>query len=424
MIDNACTILHLLHQYLPDHIGGVELYTNWLAAAQQGQGQTVHLFHRRSNPATNLQQRVDNGVTIWAGSNGRFTPTNRFTTTFHNPALHKQFSQVLDQTQPDIVHIQHLMGLPLSLVAQLQARRIPYVVTLWDFWWVCANAQLLTNYSEELCAGPQAYLNCARCALARAGFPQFPPAQPLLAAPLAWRVHKLHQVLAKAARVIVPAAFVQNWYANYGLNMANMTILPPGLDYPPDIDMLRQVNGNGQERPLRFGYIGGLSTQKGVHIPLQAFRQLPPTAEFWIAGDPTFDPTYVQQLQRLATPQVHFLGRLNRQAIWHMLAQIDLLIVPSLWYETFAFVISEAFAAGVPVVASDLGVMAERVRHNVDGLLVPPGDVKSMTAALYRFQAEPDLHRRLQDNIQPVQTIQNHAQQLQAIYQEQCLAPE
>lgn len=411
-------ILHLLHQYLPAHVGGVELYTNWLAAAQQAQGHMVHLFHRRSAAEISLQRREDDGVTVWSGSNGRFTPTNRFISTFRNQALQQQFSQVLDQGTPDIVHIQHLMGLPLSLVAQLQTRRIPYVVTLWDFWWVCANAQLLTNYSEELCDGPQAYLNCARCALARAGLPQLPPAQPVLAAPLAWRVRQLRQVLTHAAQVIAPAAFVQSWYADHGLNTANVTVLPPGLDYPPDLDLLRRGDGNGQERPLRFGYVGGLSTQKGVHIPLQAFRQLPQTAEFWVAGDPTFDPTYVAQLQQLATPQVRFLGRLDHQDIWQMLAQIDLLIVPSLWYETFAFVISEAFAAGIPVIASNLGVMAERVRHNIDGLLVAPGDASAMAAALRRFLTEPDLRRRLQDNIQPVPTIANHARQLQTLYQQ------
>jgi glycosyltransferase involved in cell wall biosynthesis len=416
MGNNSNTILHLLHQYLPDHVGGVELYTNWLATAQRAQGQMVHLFHRRSDPGTNLQQRMDHGVTVWSGSNGRFTPTNRFMSTFHNPALHDQFSRVLNQVRPDIVNIQHLMGLPLSLIAQLQARRIPYVVTLWDFWWVCANAQLLTNYSQELCNGPRAYLNCARCALARAGLPQFPPAQPLLATPLAWRAQKLRRVLANAAQVIAPAAFVQNWYADHGLDTANVTVLPPGLDYPAGLNQPCRPDNGERERPLRFGYIGGLSTQKGVHVLLQAFRQLPPTAELWVAGDLTFDPAYGRQLQQLATAQVRFLGRLDRPAIWQMLAQIDLLIVPSLWYETFAFVISEAFAAGVPVIASNLGVMAERVRHELDGLLVTPGDVAAMQIALHRFLTEPALRRHLQGNIQPVETITSHAEQILTLY--------
>jgi glycosyltransferase involved in cell wall biosynthesis len=309
------------------------------------------------------------------------------------------------------------MGLPLSLVAQLQARRIPYVVTLWDFWWVCANAQLLTNYSQELCNGPRAYLNCARCALTRAGLPQFPPAQPLLAAPLAWRVHKLRRVLANATGVVAPAAFVQNWYADHGLDTTNVTVLPPGLDYPADLKRPRREDDREGERPLRLGYIGGLSTQKGVHVLLQAFRQLPPTAELWVAGDLTFDPAYSRQLQQLATPQVRFLGRLDRPAIWQMLAQIDLLIVPSLWYETFAFVISEAFAAGVPVIASNLGVMAERVRHELDGLLVTPGDVAAMRTALHHFLNEPALRRQLQGNIQPVKTITSHAEQILTLYE-------
>ena len=67
-------------------------------------------------------------------------------------------------------------------------------------------------------------------------------------------------------------------------------------------------------------------------------------------------------------------GALAHEQIPRALAELDVLGVPSIWIENAPFVIREAFAAGLPVVASNLGGMAERVRHEVNGLLFRPGD--------------------------------------------------
>ena len=68
-----------------------------------------------------------------------------------------------------------------------------------------------------------------------------------------------------------------------------------------------------------------------------------------------------------------------------VLHDVDVLVVPSMWIENAPFIIREAFAAGVPVIASDLGGMAEMVRDGVDGLLFPPGDARSLAACLRRL---------------------------------------
>jgi glycosyltransferase involved in cell wall biosynthesis len=401
-------ILHLVHQYLPDHVGGTELYTVWLTRALQRQGHDVAVFHRRSAEGTGLARREEDGITIWSAWNGRFQPTNRLLSTFRNQPLLTAFEQVITDFQPDIVHVEHLMGLPTQLLDSLHRQHIPYVVTLWDFWWVCANAQLLTNHSQELCDGPQAFLNCAQCALARANLPQFPPAFPALAVPLRWRNGRLRHTLLQASKLIAPAQFVKQWYVDHGLPAANIEVLSPGLDYP-------EKPAAPPHNTFRVGYIGGLSWQKGVHVLVEAFNQLPETAELWLAGDPEFNPDYVKQLK--TGGRATFLGKLNRQAIWEMLAQVDVVVVPSLWYETFVFVISEAFAMGVPVIASDLGVVAERVRHGVDGMLFAPGNVAQLAQALQTLHDDPALRKQLRQNIAPVPTVADHATAVSQLYQ-------
>ncbi len=405
-------ILHLIHQYLPDHVGGTELYTRWLTRELTRRGHEVAIFHRRSAAGSGLVQRREDGSEIWAAWHGRFQPTDRFLSTFHQPFLRDAFSQALDQIQPALVHVEHLMGLPAAILTILQKRRIPYVVTLWDFWWVCANAQLLTNDTQEICAGPDKFTNCARCVLARSGLSALKLAQPLLPLPLAQRNRILKNSLSQAAALIAPAPFVQNWYVHHGIPAAQMTVVPPGLDYPSPASHLTYH----ASRPFRIGYIGGLSWQKGVHVLVNAFNRLSVPAELWIAGEPNFDPGYVTQLRQLAKGDVRFLGKLERNGVWQMLTQVDVVVVPSLWYETFCFVVSEAFALGVPVIASDLGVLADRVRDGVDGFLFPPGDEAALAALLHRCQTEPDLIPDLRANIRPGLTVAQHTDQIEAIY--------
>lgn len=457
-------ILHLVHQYLPEHIGGTELYTHWLTRALSQRGHCVTIFYRRSVEGVGLNARDEDGVRIWAAWSGLVTSNRRFLATFGEPYVLQAFRQVIAETQPDLVHLQHLMGLPVALVHHLQRLKLPFIITLHDYWWVCANAQLLTNYSQQVCAGPRAYLNCARCALVRAGQPHLWPAIPLITGPLAWRNYLLRQVMHAARRLIAPTQFVRNWYAGRGVPLEKFVVIPHGLEYPsfgslpeqtpetppippalssprqrgeeretrllsamerelggeviPDLSAL-ELGSQGERNPndpIRFAYIGGLSWQKGVHILVRAFSQMVPGGELWIAGDESADLAYASRLRTQATPNVRFLGRLSRAEVWQILAQIDVVVIPSLWYETFSIIVSEAFAAGVPVIASRLGPLADRVHDGVDGLLVPPGDWRALRSALLRFLQDPTLLPRLRAGIRPVPTLQEHIQEIEAVY--------
>lgn len=404
-------ILHLVHQYLPDHVGGTELYTQWMAHQLAGRGHQLDIFYRRYCHGAGLDARHDDAVRVWAAWAGGMSPSRRFWATFNAPAIIDAFGRVIDQVQPDLVHIQHLMGLPAAVVDDLRRRDIPYVITLHDYWWVCANAQLITNYSRQLCAGPKAYVNCARCALARAGHANLWPAVPLMALLLARRNRLLHQILNAAGGLIAPSQFVGEWYAARGVNISKLRVIPHGLDSPPLSGPQRPAGA-----PLRLAYIGGLTWQKGVHILVEAFNGIDNDAELWIAGDESAEPDYVTQLRHLAGPNIRFLGKLTHQGVWDTLVQVDVVAVPSLWYETFSLIISEAFAAGVPAVASNLGPLADRVTDGVDGLLAPPGDVGAWRHTLQRFLQEPELLPQLKKGIQPVRTLEDHVSEVEALY--------
>jgi glycosyltransferase involved in cell wall biosynthesis len=405
-------ILHLVHQYMPEYVGGTELYTHWLTYALSRRGHQVTIFYRRSAEGVGQEHRVEGGVHIWAAWAGLQPPTRRFLATFGDPPIAQAFEHVVAEARPDLVHIQHLMGLPLALVHSIQRQGIPFVITLWDFWWICANAQLLTNYSQQICDGPRAYLNCARCALARANRSPLWPALPGLVGLLAWRNYLLRRVMQTARRLIAPTEFVQDWYAAHGAPSENLVVIQPGLE--PAMPVTWSMREPG--RPVRFAYIGGLSWQKGIHVLVEAFNGVHGAGELWIAGDESFDPAYVARLRAQATPGVRFLGKLTREEVWKTLAQVDVVVVPALWYETFSFIVSEAFAAGVPVVASRLGPLADRVHDGIDGLLMPPGDMAAWRATLQRLVDEPSLPARLRANVRPPATLDEHVAEIESLY--------
>ncbi len=413
-------ILHIVHQYPPDHVGGTELYTVWLTRALQQQGHEVAVFHRASGTGSGVAQRQDAGVTVWSAWDGPMTPNGRFRATFRSTPLQQAFDHVLAETRPQLIHLQHLMGLPVSIASQLQRLGLPYVVTLHDYWYGCANAQLITNYDNTLCAGPNGWLNCARCAMARAERPDVVLARPVIAPLFAARHYLLRRVLAKAAAIIAPSSFVQQQYAALGLPTQQMRVVRHGIELPDAVNQQLLLEKRPfPHHPLNISYIGGLSWQKGVHLLVTAVNQLPPeSARLTIYGDPEPFPDYVAQLKQSANPQtIQFGDRLARQNLWRVLAQTDVLVVPSVWYETSSLIIQEAQAARVPVIASNIGAIPEKVTAGVDGLLVPPNDSQALHASLHGLIQQPARLRELRDNIQPVRSIAQHLAEIEMLYE-------
>lgn len=406
-------VLQLVHQYLPEHVGGTELYTQSVARMLARSGHEVGVFYRHYAVGGGLEHRTDEGVALWAARSGPENPTRRFLATFGDANIERSFERVLDDFGPDLVHVQHLMGLPTSVISSIRQRRIPFVVTLHDFWWVCANAQLLTNYGRQICAGPRLWMNCGRCALARAGVDGLWPVAPLLVPLLAARARLQQRNLLAADVLIAPTAFVRGWYAAHGVPAEQIQVLPHGIESPEIPARVPEP-----DRPVRFACIGGLAWQKGVHVLVEAFTGLAGRAELWIAGDASADPAYAGELRALAGDGVRFLGPLTHRQVWETLAQADALIVPSLWYEAFSLIAHEAFAAGVPVIASRLGALAEVVRDGVDGVLVPPGDVDAWRGALRRLVDDPAHLERLRAGVQPPLGLAQHVQRLSDVYEQ------
>jgi glycosyltransferase involved in cell wall biosynthesis len=418
-------ILHLVHQYPPHFIGGTEQYTRSVATAQAESGHDVAVFV----PTPDVAQRdaglpapdLENGVKIYRIPIGNRSRLQVFLHTFREPSLRRSWQAVLQTERPDLVHIEHLMGMPAAAASDLLDRSIPFVVTLHDYWYLCANAQLLTNTDQTICAGPDDLaLNCTRCAVARAGLKGAGGIAPLLAPIMKRRNRATAAVLKAAGRVIAPTSFVRDIYEGLMPRELHIDVLPHGIKLPQSSIDKAQSERRRDERDgrLRVGYIGNIARQKGPHILIDAVNFLPEQdIALTLYGDTTVFPDYVSELQTsIGRPGIKLGGTLSREELWQAIAGFDIVVLPTLWYETSVLVIDEVHAMGVPVIGSDIGVMREKILDGVNGRLFPPGDADALRAILLEIINEPEMIEAWRQNIRPVNSIAQHISALEEIY--------
>lgn len=423
-------VLLVLHFFLPRHSAGTEVYTDSIARALRERGHDVHLFFTEkvlSRHNYTLERREWHGIPCHVLTNNLLYES--FDETFSNPEVERQFRVVLDETKPDVVHVQHLMLLSMGLPAIAKERGIPVLMTLHDFFLACARFGQLLEHGERVCSGPEPK-KCANCMadfkfaqtkfqqrmisairwtknvagfdlapvvdvlrglpLVRGGGSEPENSTPGEAAdrarrarvdtfaPLFKRRAKAFLALARHVdRFLAPSRTVREGMTAFGLSKRKIHVLPLGIEMPPHAERRRREHDD-----VVFGFIGTLAPHKGVHVAIEAMRYMKGHGRLLVFGRRDYYPDYVARLEQLAQGlNVELKGPVPRRDLVKAFAQIDVLVVPSIWFENFPIVIQEARSAGVPVVASNLGGMAEAVRHDVDGLLFPPGDAKALARA-------------------------------------------
>ena len=413
-------VLLVSHKFPPYALGGVEIYTHHLAQALRARHQ-VFVFYRhddRDGPVfAEHDQEADGVLTRRVSCNPRgwkASVAGEFFGTFLNREIEASFARFVAKVQPDLIHVQHVMALSARLLHLGRQSGTPLLLTLHDYWFICGNSQLVWP-DGQTCRGKAGGMNCVRCAAAaRFPSPLIPWLRPALAPLFLYRDRVVRQAALQARRFISPSRFLIEQYVAAGFPRERFTDLENGIQ----LERIRRFPWQPFDGPLRVTFLGALAWQKGAHVLAEAFNGLPGgVACLRIWGNPTAFPDYADYLGRMLThPDARLMGPIANERVGEVLADSDVLVVPSLWYENSPVVIQEARAMGVPVVASGLGALAEKVHHDVDGLLFPPGDAAALRQALQRLVAEPALLPRLRQGIPLPTDIDQHARELEAVY--------
>jgi glycosyltransferase involved in cell wall biosynthesis len=397
-------VLLVVHGFPPAALGGTEIYVRDLARALRDRfGDEVVVLARENDPARPehaLRRESRDGLGLVLVNN-TFRDRRPFEETWRDPVIRRHVAEVLDEWRPDVVHVHHLTGLTADLAEETKARGIPTVVTLNDYWLLCQRGQLL-DLDYARCAGPNP-AGCARCL-------HTSPKEAVR------RTEGVARLFETATHFLAPSETLLERFLAHGLRADRVTLARQGIDQGP----FERLGRTAADR-LRLGFLGSLMVSKAPDVLLQAFARLPAgTASLVLYGASVpyhGDDRYRRRLEPLlTTPGVRWSGEISHDAVPSALAALDVVVVPSIWIENAPFVIKEAFVAGIPVVASDLGGMRELVTHETSGLLFPPGDVGALGKALLRLAREPGLLARLREGLPRVETIEEDAGRTRALY--------
>lgn len=457
-------ILMPVHFFLPDHSAGTEVYTYNLARALQERGHQVEIFCTEkilSRRSYSVIKRDVDGLTCHVMVNN--LEHEEFSETFANPRAEGAFQRVLDSFQPDIVHVQHLMLLSLGIPRISRAAGARVVMTLNDFWLFCVRFGQLLLPDGSLCGGPN-LPDCQTC-LQDFRFSQGSPEKAVIKmlqvtrelsgvdlAPLVYwaqdrshwlrkrktdnpskasqagsdqdleqelrhRIRKVNLLIEQVDLFLSPSATVADRVAQWGIPRNKLRVSRYGIDTSPFEGLQRAERA---DEKIVFGYVGTLAPHKGVHILMQAMQKLPPElCRLHVFGSDAHYGDYGRMLKDVAQEMdVTFNGPLDRSQIGRAFETIDCLVMPSLWLENSPVVIQEAFAAGVPVIASGQGGMAELIQDGRSGRLFPAGDVTSLAKHMAAVIQNPTTLRTWSVTMDPPRTIQDDAEAMEETYRE------
>lgn len=440
-------IVLVTHRFLPDSMGGTELYTLNLARRLRDVGHRVSVWTYAPGNTRDVvaHEGEYSGIPVWRLAFGLEHTDNPMLEEYDNPRVAHFVSQAFDGHRPDLLHVTHFGYLSTSILAVAKQHDIPVVVTLTDFWVICPVGLLLRN-DGSLCSGPVEIGECARCiahmgtrgaryaalsqhvplslwrsAAALCGLPllrRIPYGRWLLA--LRRRGRVVRERLLGADAILCPGQFLREMLVRNGYPATRLRLLPHGIVNPAALRTTRQPQTWGA---LRFGYVGPLAKHKGAHLPIEAFARLKAdgsaTLSYWgsqRAGDA--DRNYAATiLKRISdTMGATHRGPYPNDAVKEVMTDLDVLIMPSLFYENTPTILYEAFAGGVPAIASDQGGVRELVQTYQGGWLFPRGDAASLAALMERLILQRDEVARAAARIRPVPDFADHVREVLDIY--------
>jgi glycosyltransferase involved in cell wall biosynthesis len=426
-------ILLAVHHCPPTYVGGAEWRAHRTAKALLERGHDVRVVcveridRAPSGCAIGWTDDVYLGVPIRRLEFDLVHAADRSTWEYNNPWVTEHLAALMTSWRPAVFHL--FSGYLIGGGAILAARElgIPTVLTATDYWFVCPRITLLRS-DGSLSGMPISAARCARCLGEERR-------------PLRWLGRLWPQAMdfywrrrgVEIARVESRQAFLRAAMASVDTTIAPSAFLAQVLQsaqvVPSRLIVLRQGYAGDVSRPsarrretgLRLGYLGQIAPHKGVHVLLRALKRLPlAPITLTVYGDMSAWPRYARRLRRLAGSdgRIVFAGAFPRHRVREVMDAFDVVVVPSLWFENSPNSIVEAFANGVPVIATRLGGMAELVEHGVSGLLFERGNERDLARQVKTLLDEPGLLESLRRGIPVTKTFEQEVDELELVYRD------
>jgi glycosyltransferase involved in cell wall biosynthesis len=435
-------VLHVPFCYYPDPVGGTEVYLAALAEAQQATGHEIAI----AAPGEKSQTYVHEGFPVYRFGVGSVSLRQLYGE--GDPVAAATFEQILDRVRPDILHLHAFTGaVSPPLARSARRRKIPVVFTYHTPTVTCCRGTML-EWGSRICDGEMRVKRCTGCMLHGKGLPR--TAGMLLGALPAgvgrfagtaglkggiWTAVRSTELVAirhtavrrflleETDHIFAVCEWVRAVLVANGVPSGKITLSRQGTRTPSTspAGATTRAASPGPSSPVRLAFLGRIDRVKGINILIDALALLP-HLELRLDVFAVAQGEEGRQLEKELAAQarsdrrIRFMPPMAANDVVERLRGYDALLVPSQVLETGPLVIYEAFAAGIPVVGSALGGIAELVRNGETGVLVGERSATAWADAIRRLVGEPGLLRKLKAAPKPTRTAMDAARDAAEVY--------
>lgn len=319
----------------------------------------------------------------------------------------RSLKERLQSERPDVVHFHNILPL-ISPAAYYAAHSegVPVVQTLHNYRLLCPNAQFFRDGGAcEDCLGkpvpwPGVVHACYRESRAASG---------VVAGMLT--VHRFLKTWTQKVDVYIALTeFARQKFIEGGIPAEKVAVKPNFVNPDP---------GPGEGKGGYALYVGRLSEEKGVGTMLRAWELLGDRMPLKVVGDGSLAERVSGAVER--SSGVEWMGQIPGEQVTELMKDAAFLVFPSTWYEVFPLVIVEAFATGLPVIASDIGNMSSLIDHGHTGLHFRPGDGEDLAVQVGWVLSHPDelsrMRREARTEFEAKYTAEHNYERLMEIYE-------
>jgi len=417
--EQGLRILQVVQGFPPEFIGGTEFYCRALTCVLQEKGHHCFVLAGSNQQAREpaLVTTDEEGICVTRYVSPLSPRWREQQVDPYNPEAELLVRRHLETVRPDVVHVHHWLRLTNNIVSLAAELGIPAVVTLHDLWTSCARLHRQHRLGH-FCQEPPSPSLCHSC-VERSSW----QGDTEVRQAIELRQEQIAEELRLARCLLVPSETHRQFLSRL------LDISPDRLRVVPHGSIVHLLPHSDNEhsrfppRPLRLAYWGYLVHHKGVHLLLEAARQLkdPSTVEVHLTGLAP-DAQYLEYLQELAEGlSVTFSGEYQPADLARL--DVDIAVFPSLAYESYSFVLDEARQLGLPMIVSDRGALAARVGEA--GLAFPAGDAGALACRIQEVLDTPSLLEDMRQKLPsfPSSSMTEHAQVLEAVYEEAIRIP-
>jgi glycosyltransferase involved in cell wall biosynthesis len=337
---------------------------------------------------TALLETRNHRVLRYEVHNDQVKHVNRLTLakdTVWNTSAYRELRALIRRERPDVVHFHNTLPLvsPAGYYAA-KAEGAPVIQTLHNYRLLCPVALFFRDGRVcEDCMGkavpwPGVVHRCYRGSRAASG---------VIATMLT--VHRALRTWTEMVDVYVALTeFARNKFVEGGLPAGKIVVKPNFVAPDP---------GRGQGGGGYALFVGRLAPEKGTGTMLAAWDRLGTRIPLKIVGDGPLKDQVVEAAARRSN--VEWLGHKPVADVHALMRKADMLVFPSQWYETFGRVAAEAFAAGTPVIAANIGAVAELVEHGRTGFKFRPGDPEDLVTQVEWALSHSAELRRMREEV-------------------------